>query len=249
MVGRRRTPRWWRAGRAHGAPRPGGRAAGSSSRPSAATTVRGRQPQVPAPQVLEQRPLVGGQHRQLQVGVRPRLAAQQQVQRPAARHPPGTPVAGHHLECPASGLVQGGHAVDGQAAGLLVRVEAPVGPRPVGRRLEHGIQVHRAVHARDRLTVGLGLLDVDLGLEPVGVDQQQHQVGAAGEPVILHGGVLCCRGAADDAVAMERLGGVGPVLAARSQSRAVAMWKRTLIGAGQRRSTPYLLARCKLSDR
>jgi hypothetical protein len=56
----------------------------------------------------------------------------------------------------------------------------------VGRRLEHGVQVQRAVHASDRLTVGLGLLDVDLGLEPVAVDQQQHQVGPAGEPVVRH---------------------------------------------------------------
>jgi hypothetical protein len=58
--------------------------------------------------------------------------------------------------------------------------------------------------------MGVGLLEADLGLEPVGIDQQQHQVGLAGEPVVRHRGMLRCRGAADDAVAMERPGGVGP---------------------------------------
>jgi hypothetical protein len=91
-----------------------------------------------------------------------------------------------------------------EPAGLLVGMEPSIGPRSVGRGLEDGVQVHRAVHARNRLTMGIGLLDADLRLEPVRVDQQQDEVGPAGVLVVGGRGMLRWREAADDAVAVHR---------------------------------------------
>jgi hypothetical protein len=58
--------------------------------------------------------------------------------------------------------------------------------------------------------MGVGPLEADLGFEPIGVDQQQDKVNPAGEQVVSGRGMLPRRGAADDAVAVQRLGGVGP---------------------------------------
>jgi hypothetical protein len=52
---------------------------------------------------------------------------------------------------------------------------------------------HRPVHARERLVVGLSLLEADLGREAVGVDQQQHKVGPAAEAGVGDRGLLRCR--------------------------------------------------------
>ena len=58
--------------------------------------------------------------------------------------------------------------------------------------LEHGVQVHRAVHAWNRLAMGVGLLEADLGFEPVRVDQQQDKVGPACTQVLA--AAACCAG-------------------------------------------------------
>jgi hypothetical protein len=58
--------------------------------------------------------------------------------------------------------------------------------------------------------MGIGLLEADLRLEPVGFDQQQDKVGPAGGQLVGDRGVLRRQGAGDDAVAVHRLGGVGP---------------------------------------
>jgi hypothetical protein len=58
--------------------------------------------------------------------------------------------------------------------------------------------------------MGIGLLEADLGFEPVGVDQQQDKVGLAGEQAVGGRGVLRRRQAPDDTLAVHRLGGIGP---------------------------------------
>jgi hypothetical protein len=168
------------------------------------------QPQIPPPEVPEQCPLVGGQDRELHIGVGARLVAQEQVQRPPARHPPCTGETGHDPQHPAGRLLEGRRAVGGEPAGFLVWVEAAVRPGPVRRGLEDRVQVHGAVDVWERLVVGVGPLEADLRREGVGVDQQQHQVGPAGEQLVGDRGVLGRRGTVDEAVLAQARRGVDP---------------------------------------
>jgi hypothetical protein len=208
--GRRRTPRESRACRDRGAPRPGGRATGSGSRPTVAMTVQA--PPGAGPSRAGGRTAPADRRRAWRSRGRRAAASCVPAPGPAPSRPPPTRAAGSRPSPrpPAAWSGQGSPCHAPRTRWPPRGVEPSIGPQLVGRHLEHSVQIHRALHARNRLTMGIGPLEADLGFEPVRVDQQQDKVGPAGIQLVGGRSVLRRREAPDDTLAVHRLGGVGP---------------------------------------